>query len=133
MTTLARWRSHEMPGFMGENSESAQQKNKRAQPSQKPRFHAGFARGLRPGSHSGELQSVHFAEGRELPAVRYRRIKGIEADKRKAERERDRVAGFLKAFRAFCPITWAFAKRISNDGRSGDRGRGRRGEGTERS
>jgi len=62
--------------------------------------------------------ALRHAKFKELPAVRYRRIKAIEADKRKAQREHDQAAAFLKAFRAF-PITWALAKRISNDGRLG--------------
>lgn len=61
--------------------------------------------------------AIRHAKYKELPAVRARRIKTIEAEKRKAERSAAESRMFLKAFRAVCPITHAAARRIANDGR----------------
>lgn len=50
--------------------------------------------------------ALHHAKYKELPSVRARRIKGIEADKRKQEREIDRAKTNLKA--------WELAKTIED-------------------
>ncbi|PPD24607.1 DUF3560 domain-containing protein (plasmid) [Methylomonas sp. EFPC1] len=42
--------------------------------------------------------ALHHAKYKELPAVRARRIKGLEADKRKQERQRDEAANFIKSW-----------------------------------
>jgi hypothetical protein len=57
--------------------------------------------------------AVRHAKYKERPAVRARRIKTIEADRRKAERERDTAIRFLKAWRA-AGLTHALAVRIAN-------------------
>ena len=44
--------------------------------------------------------ALRHAKYKELPTVRSRRIKGIEADKRKQERSKDEAAKWLKPSRA---------------------------------
>jgi phospholipid N-methyltransferase len=60
--------------------------------------------------------AIQYAKYKELPAVRARRIKTIEADKRKQERNRDVAITFMKSWRAK-PITWERARMIANFGR----------------
>jgi hypothetical protein len=58
--------------------------------------------------------ALRHAQYRELPAVRARRIKTIEADKRKHERTRDEALKFLALWRKVTPITLERAKGIAN-------------------
>ena len=57
--------------------------------------------------------ALHHAKYKELPAVRARRIKKIEADKRKAERDKAQAEKFLKAWRHE-NLTLDYAKAIVN-------------------
>lgn len=57
--------------------------------------------------------SLHHAKYKELPAVRARRIKTIEADKRKSEREKAAAEKIIKLWNAE-PITWKRASGICN-------------------
>jgi phospholipid N-methyltransferase len=57
--------------------------------------------------------AIRHAKYKELPAVRTRRIKTLEADKRKHERTRDEAVRFLRLWRAK-PITLERAKAIAN-------------------
>jgi phospholipid N-methyltransferase len=57
--------------------------------------------------------AIRHAKYKELPAVRARRIKGIEADMRKQERARDESARFVKYWQAE-DLTFERAKQIAN-------------------
>jgi protein-L-isoaspartate O-methyltransferase len=57
--------------------------------------------------------AIRHAKYRELPAVRARRIKTLEAEKRKHERTRDEATRFLRAWRA-AGLTWERARAIAN-------------------
>ena len=57
--------------------------------------------------------AIAHAKYKELPAVRYRRIKGIEADKRKAEKDIAEAQKFLKAW-STPGLTWKQARGIAN-------------------
>jgi phospholipid N-methyltransferase len=57
--------------------------------------------------------AIRHAKYKELPAVRARRIKTLEAEKRKHERTRDKAIRFLRAWRVQ-PITPERAKAIAN-------------------
>jgi hypothetical protein len=59
----------------------------------------------------GALQHARY---KELPAVRSRRIKGLEADLRKHTKERDRSAKFITIWEKETPISLERAKAISN-------------------
>src|SRR5580692_9663029 len=57
--------------------------------------------------------AIRHAKYKELPAVRARRIKGIEADKRKREREKTEATRFVKYWQAE-GLTFERAKQIAN-------------------
>jgi hypothetical protein len=58
--------------------------------------------------------AISHAKYKELPAVRARRIKGLEADKRKREREIAEAVATLRAWRKTAPITHSRARALAN-------------------
>ena len=57
--------------------------------------------------------ALAHAKYKELPAVRARRIKTLEADRRKVDRDRVEATAFLRLWRAK-PVTWERARAITN-------------------
>lgn len=57
---------------------------------------------------------VHFAKFKTRPDVRYRRLKGLESDRRKLDASMVTARNMLKLW-AMDPLTWAFAKHITGD------------------